>query len=487
MPNMEENRPSKEEQREISKRKKRKPHYQFVLFPIVLVLSITDMSRTIGRHYATLSNVGLSSSSSFFTVDAFQPMARTVTRASGGSRKFRLRNIFSRRASSNDGPAAESTYDMVVVGGGSAGLTAAKFASGTLKKSVLILEEERLGGDCTWTGCVPSKSLLSKAKAAKMARNYAIQQHAIDHSSGGDETFSDNQRSKSRANFGKVQEYFRRVQEEIYEEDDSPRALEKFGIETKEGQKARLVSPTKLSFESGSTTTTVEATEGILLCTGAKPNRPSSIPGLSDVDYVTYEEIWTRDFGGSLPHKWTVVGAGPIGCELAQALSRLGASVTIITGRSGRLLPSVDDAEVSELMKQVFEEEENIKVIEGSLSKVEAKGGEIGEKSSSHVAFVETTSKESVSVEGEALLLSIGRKPNTSGLGLESLGIELDPKSGGIAVDSTLKTSVNGIYAAGDCTGDKQFTHYAGTFASMGTEALGFGILFGMIAHVFNV
>ena len=402
----------------------------------------------------------------FFAANAFQ----TMTRNGRSSRTFRLRNIFPRRATSNDASpsaAAQSSYDMVIVGGGSAGLTAAKFAGGTLKKSVLIVEEERLGGDCTWTGCVPSKSLLSKAKASQMARNYAIQQHSTSNgSSSNDDEIGEAHRDKSRANFDKVQAYFRRVQQEIYEEDDSPRALEKFGIETIEGQKARLVTPTTLSFQKGSITTTVEAKDGILLCTGAKPNRPTnSIPGLSSIDYLTYEEIWTRDFGGSLPKKWTVVGGGPIGCELAQALSRLGASVTIITGSSGRLLPGVDDVDVSEMMKEVFEEDENITVLQGKLTKVESASSE---NPSYHVAFVETIrSKESISVEGDAMLLSIGRKPNTKGLGLETLGIDLDPKTGGIAVDTTLKTTVDGIYAAGDCTGDKQFTHYAGTYYTL--------------------
>jgi pyruvate/2-oxoglutarate dehydrogenase complex dihydrolipoamide dehydrogenase (E3) component len=452
-------------------------NHTLLLVLVVMTMAVIDIGKTVGRHYTALSHV--TSSASFFTANAFQPMARN----GGNSRTFRLKNLFPRRASSsssnsnisnininnNDGSpsAVQSSYDMVVIGGGSAGLTAAKFASGTLKKSVLIVEQERLGGDCTWTGCVPSKSLLSKAKASKMARNYAIQQHSASsgNKSSNDNEISEAHRNQSRANFGKVQEYFRRVQEEIYEEDDSPRALEKFGIETIEGQKARLVSPTTLSFEKGSTTTTVEAKDGILLCTGAKPNRPTSIPGLSSIDYLTYEEIWTRDFGGSLPQKWTVVGGGPIGCELAQALSRLGASVTIITGSSGRLLPGIDDAEVSEMMKEVFEEDENITVLQGRLTKVESTSSE---KSSSHVAFVEIiTSKESISVEGEAMLLSIGRKPNTEGLGLETLGIDLDPKTGGIAVDTTLKTTVDGIYAAGDCTGDKQFTHYAGTYTTL--------------------
>jgi len=421
---------------------------------LVAIMATVEMGKTVGRQ----------------TVNAFhQPQ---VTR---NSRKSRFQNLFKIRrggssnvALSSSAAQPSSSYDMVVVGGGSAGLTAAKFASGTLKKSVLIVEEERLGGDCTWTGCVPSKSLLSQAKASKMARNYVIQKQFVDKKTiSGSSEVSEDHRTQSRANFGKDQEYFRSIQESIYEEDDSPRALEKLGIETVEGQKAHLVSPTTLSFQKGgsSTATTVEANDGILLCTGAKPNRPASIPGLTEIDYLTYEEIWTKDFGDSLPQKWTVVGGGPIGCELAQALSRLGASVTIITGSSGRLLPSVDDAQVSELMKNVFEEDENIKVVQGKLSRVEATGstGDAGDKPSSHIAYVETTAgSESVSVEGETLLLSVGRKPNTSGLGLESLGIDLDPKTGGIAVDSTLKTTVNGIYAAGDCTGDKQFTHYAG-------------------------
>lgn len=458
-------------------------NYYFLVDTVILVLvvlAIIEMGRgNLGFHHCTL-NENVPSPSSFFVVDAFQPMTGTVVsrrnsqRWSSGIQHF---------ASSNDNNAPtspSSSYDMVIVGGGSAGLTAAKFASFTLKKSVLIVEEKRLGGDCTWTGCVPSKSLLSQAKASKMARNYAIQQHRqeIENSNNDDATIDvdDAHRSQSRANFDKVRAYFRRVQEEIYEEDDSPQALKKLGIRTVEGQKARLISPTTLSFEKTSstttTTTTVEAKEGILLCTGAKPNRPTSatIPGLSDIDYLTYEEIWSRDFegDGSLPHHWTVVGGGPIGCELAQALSRLGASVTIITGSSGRLLPNVDDDEVSELMKEVFEQDENIKVVQGKLSKVEpalVKGekSDSGRKPCGHIAYIKTGySGELVPVKGGAMLLSIGRKPNTSGLGLETLGIDIDSMTGGIAVDSTLKTSVDGIYAAGDCTGDKQFTHYAG-------------------------
>jgi pyruvate/2-oxoglutarate dehydrogenase complex dihydrolipoamide dehydrogenase (E3) component len=339
-------------------------------------------------------------------------------------------------------------------------------------------------------GCVPSKSLIASAKAAKMATNYAIQHSNKNNNNNNnidDENNNDDDthhRKKIRANFDQVRTYFQEKQESIYEADDSPKALKKYGIDTTEGRKACLTSPTTLSFlsndcddsDSKRTTTIVEAKDGILLCTGAKPNRPTSrtIPGLSDIDYLTYEEIWTRDFGGdgTLPNRWTVIGGGPIGCELAQALSRLGAQVTIVTGSSGRLLSNVDDVEVSQLMKEVFEEDENIKVVSGRLSKVEPsinKNDDNDRKTSRHVAYVkvedsdETDGQQEVTVEGDVMLLSIGRIPNTEGLGLETVGIDIDEITGGIVVNDSLQTTVEGIYAAGDCTGDKQFTHYAGT------------------------
>jgi len=300
-----------------------------------------------------------------------------------------------------------------------------------------------------------------------------------------------NQRSKIRGNFHRVRTYFREKQELIYEADDSPKALQKYGIDTVEGRKVCLTSPTTVSLslpnncdDSTSTKKTiVKANEGILLCTGAKPNRALStiIPGLSDIDYVTYEEIWTKDFGGdgSLPHRWTIIGGGPIGCELAQALSRLGATVTIVTGSTGRLLPNIDDVELSQLMKEVFEENENIKIVSGRLYKVEPSINKNNDNSSDndsegttscHVAYVKSTNggdddetdDQVVTVEGDVMLLSIGRIPNTEGLGLETIGVDIDIKTGGIAVNEKLQSTVEGIYAAGDCTGDKQFTHYAG-------------------------
>jgi hypothetical protein len=182
------------------------------------------------------------------------------------------------------------SYDLVVIGGGSAGLTAAKFASRTLKKRCLLIERERLGGDCTWTGCVPSKSLLASAKAAQLVRKQAVQ---------------------SSMNWIQIQQRFRDIQQEIYEKDDSPQALAKLGIETLEGT-ATLLSAHSVKVESSNTNTVqiIEAKEGIIVCTGAKPKLAAErFPGLDTVPFVTYEEVWDLK---ELPKRLTVIGGGPV-------------------------------------------------------------------------------------------------------------------------------------------------------------------------------
>jgi pyruvate/2-oxoglutarate dehydrogenase complex dihydrolipoamide dehydrogenase (E3) component len=314
--------------------------------------------------------------------------------------------------------------DLVVVGGGSAGLTAAKLAGGTLGNSVVIIEENKLGGDCTWTGCVPSKSLLASAKAMHMARKQAI------HSS-------------SVADFKQVKATYRKNRQEIYEEDDSPEALVKFNVETISGR-ATLTSPTTLLIKGdGEADRTIEAKEGIVLCTGASPITPS-IPGLHEVDYLTYESVWEMK---DLPKRLTIVGGGPIGCELAQAFARLGSKVTVV---ANSLLPR-EEPEVGKILREVFEDE-GITIVEGRLTEVSKSEDGRGHKASVSSGTV---------VEGDVLLVSVGRSPNVKGMGLETVGIKINVK-GGIDVNDKLQTACKGIYAAGDCTGDKQFTHYAG-------------------------
>lgn len=320
-----------------------------------------------------------------------------------------------------------SSFDVVIVGGGSAGLTAAKFASGTMRKSSLIIEQAKLGGDCTWTGCVPSKSLLASAKAAQILRKHAIQQQQTP--------------DKNSNTWASIQERYRQIQQTIYEEDDSPEAMAKYNVETMTGQ-ACLTSPTTLqvtttSSDDTTTTTVIEAKEGIILCTGAVARKPTNILGIETVDYVTYEEVWDIE---ELPKRLTVIGGGPIGCELAQAFCRLGSKVTMI---ADRLLPR-EEPEVSDILQEVFEAE-GIVIVSGRVAEV-AKNGD-----GSHTA----TSSNGESVTGDVLLVSVGRTPNVKGLGIETVDIETNER-GGIAVNDQLETSCQGIYAAGDCTGDKQ-------------------------------
>lgn len=325
----------------------------------------------------------------------------------------------SRALSSQTG---KHVYDLVVVGGGSAGLTAAKLAGGTLGNSVVIIEENKLGGDCTWTGCVPSKSLLSSAKAAHLARK---------------------QSTSSTVNFKQVKATYRKNRQQIYEEDDSPEALESFNVKTINGR-ACLTSPTSLLVKGdGVEDYTVQAKEGIILCTGAAPTTPN-IPGLHTVEYLTYEDVWEMK---NLPNRLTVVGGGPIGCELAQAFSRLGSKVTIV---ASKLLPK-EEPEVDEILREVFEEE-GIKIVTGRLQEVCENGSNGGHKA---------TVSGGAEIQGDVLLVSVGRSPNVSNMGLEAVGIKIN-KKGGIDVNEKLQTSCKGIYAAGDCTGDRQFTHYAG-------------------------
>ncbi len=284
-----------------------------------------------------------------------------------------------------------------------------------------------MGGDCTWTGCVPSKSLLASSKAAntvKKAAEYGI-------NIGGGEISVDMTAVKKR-----IMENI----DHIYKEDDSPEVLKELGVDVITGA-AFFVDPKTIKLPD----CVVCANDGVLIATGASPKAPE-IPGLNEVEYITYEEVFGLE---EIPSSMTVVGGGPIGCELAQAYSRLGAKVTIV---ASNLLPR-EEPEVGEVLQRVFESE-GIIVTNSPLDAVSSSSGSA---SKAHVA----TCKDGQEVNGDLLLVAVGRKPVVTGMGLEDLGVKLN-EAGGIDTDDTLQTSVKGLYAAGDCTGDRQFTHYAG-------------------------
>ncbi len=309
----------------------------------------------------------------------------------------------------------------VIVGGGSAGITAAKLIGKTLQKSVALVEQERMGGDCTWTGCIPSKSLLAVAKEIHAARKWGLVTTLV--------------------NFQAIREQIQSNIQQIYDEDDSPEAMKRYGVEIVSG--SAILSPSGKSVQvtkPDGSNVTLTAKKGIILCTGAAAKVPRDIAGLEEVPFVTTESIWSLE---TLPQRLTVVGGGPVGCELAQAFARLGSQVTLI---APTLLPA-EDPQVSLTLEQVFASEGIQRVSGRAVSAASSASG------SSHTIQVQRNDGSTEQVVGDTLLLALGRVPRVEGLA--EAGIRLNAK-GGIEVNSKLQTSVKHVYAAGDCTGDRQ-------------------------------
>ncbi len=310
-------------------------------------------------------------------------------------------------------------YDLLIIGGGSAGLTAADFAA-RLDRKVTLVERHRVGGDCTWTGCIPSKTILNTASVA----------HDMRHA----ERFG-LMPASPQVDLAAVMNHVRSVIAKVYQP-ESPEALRDRGIDVHLGE---------ASF-TGSHSVAIDGKEltarRLLIAAGARPAIPP-IPGLESVDYLTYETVWDLQ---ALPERLAVIGAGPIGCELAQAFARLGAHVTVIEA-APRILPLVDP-EASQLVRESLSADGVDFQLNASVDSVSSTEGRV------------QLQTESSSISADTLLVTTGRRPNLGGLHLENAGVSSTPS--GIPVDRCLRTSRRHIYAAGDCTGGPQFTHYAG-------------------------
>ena len=337
--------------------------------------------------------------------------------------------------------APEGRYDLVAVGGGSAGLSLGVFGARAGAR-VAIVERDRLGGECTWTGCVPSKALLAAAHtlhAARRAPEFGLPELRPD----------------GPVDLGRVLREVHALQHAIYQRADSPERLRALGCDVIEGN-ARFASPRELLVDGEPLDT-----RAVCVATGSRPLIPP-IAGLDEIDYLTNESVFTEL--DELPARLLVVGGGPIGVELGQAFARLGSAVTLVTMEE-RLLVE-EDAELSQLLGEALAEE-GVRVLT-SCAVASVERGEGGGR-----ATLRRVGEGGAAAAGgppetlafDALLLATGRRPNVDGLGLEAAGVVIE--RGAPRVDGRLRTSNPRVYAAGDVLGRHGFTHAAAYEASI--------------------
>ena len=324
---------------------------------------------------------------------------------------------------------APADVDLLVIGGGTAGLVAAKTAAG-FGATALLVEAHRMGGDCLWTGCVPSKSLIAVAAAAHDARA-AAERFGV--------TAAD-----VRVDFAAAMRHVHGAMHEI-EPVDSVEATEAAGAIVVIGR-ARFTGPRTAEIDGRP----VRFRQAVV-ATGSAPELPD-LPGLDGVDALTSDSVWELD---ALPERLVVLGGGAIGCELGQAFARLGSHVTLVQ-RNARLLPK-EDPDASALVAAALAGDGVDVRLSTTVERVEAaddrRAGILHLSSGDRVPF-------------DRVLVALGRRPRTAGLGLEAAGVRTDER-GHVVVDDSLRSSNRRILAAGDVSGLPQFTHLAGVGGSI--------------------
>lgn len=310
--------------------------------------------------------------------------------------------------------------NLVVIGAGAAGLVTSYIAA-TARAKVTLIEKAEMGGDCLNRGCVPSKALIRAARAASEAHDGGrFGLHAAD----------------AGLDFKKTMQHVRDAIATIAPHDSVER-YRKLGVEVIKGE-ATLLSPWEVMVD-GKTLTT----RSIVLATGGRPLVPK-IPGLDNVDYLTSDTVWSLE---KLPARLTILGGGPIGCELAQAFARLGSDVTVVE-MGGQLLAR-EDNDVAAVVHDALERD-GVDVRLGHEA-VEVRGG------GTPALLVEHEGKQS-DITFDALLLAIGRSANIEGYGVDKLDLKLR-KDKTLETDGFLRTRFPNIYCVGDVTGPFQLTH----------------------------
>ncbi len=335
-------------------------------------------------------------------------------------------------------PTPSGRYNLVVIGGGTAGLVTAAGAAG-LGAKVALVERDLLGGDCLNVGCVPSKALIRCARAAadvRSAGRYGI-------AAGGE----------PQVDFGAVMERMRRIRASIAPHDGAER-LRSLGIDVFlghgrfEGPDSVRVGEHSLRFARAAVATGARAV--------ALP-----IPGLAEAGYLTNETVFSLT---DLPRRLAVIGAGPIGCEMAQAFARLGSQVTLIESESRILVR--EDPDAAAIVERALH-------ADGIEIRCGGKTVEVRREGTERVLELDCEG-ERITLRADQILLGVGRAPNVEGMGLEDAGIDFGPR--GIAVDDRLRTTNRRVFAAGDVCSQYKFTHAADAMARIVIQnALFFG------------
>jgi pyruvate/2-oxoglutarate dehydrogenase complex dihydrolipoamide dehydrogenase (E3) component/uncharacterized membrane protein YdjX (TVP38/TMEM64 family) len=317
--------------------------------------------------------------------------------------------------------------NLVVIGAGSAGLVCAYIAA-AVKAKVTLVEKHRMGGDCLNTGCVPSKALLKTAKVVSQIRN--ISRYGV-------------REAQATFDFADVMERVQRVIRTV-EPHDSVERYTGLGVECIRGE-ARITSPWTIEIRSGGEKRELTA-RSIIVAAGARPFVPP-LPGLERVEVLTSDNVWQLR---ALPRRMVVLGGGPIGCELAQAFQRFGASVTQV-----EMLPRLlvrEDPEVSAMVLERFRDE-------GIDVRLGHKAKQVLVDDGTKTLVCEHDGVEA-RIEFDAILCAVGRVANTAGYGLEELGVPISAART-VETGEFLQTVYPNIYACGDVAGPYQFTHTA--------------------------
>lgn len=306
-------------------------------------------------------------------------------------------------------------YDIIIIGGGASGLSCA-FTGKGFNKKVAIIEEKELGGECTWSGCIPSKALINIAKEVFITKKY----------------------SEIEIDTKEVLKKVRSVIENIYKEENEF-VLKNHGIEVIKGRG---------EFQSKNTikvNDVIYTAKKFIIATGSSPFIPT-IEGLNEVDFLTNENIFNLE---ELPKSLIVLGGGAIGVELSQALNRLGVEVTLL-----EMMDTIMFREDSEMLIKLS----GILEKEGVKLRTKTKAVKVKKNGYKIILTIEKNGQYE-EIIGDKILVAVGRRANVEKLNLEKIGVETNTK--GVVVNNKLETNIKNIFACGDVVGPYQFSHMA--------------------------